>query len=68
MNVLPTYFNRAVLQLLSIAMLLALPVQSIAQDRLPFREFTNPDELVTLGQETSLSQAFIILGGFSRSF
>ncbi|KPP96092.1 MAG: type IVa pilus secretin PilQ [Bacteroidetes bacterium HLUCCA01] len=68
MNVLPTYFNRAVLQLLSISMLLALPVQSIAQDRLPFREFTNPDELVTLGQETSLSQAFIILGGFSRSF
>ncbi|MCC5926644.1 MAG: type II and III secretion system protein [Bacteroidetes bacterium] len=41
---------------------------ALAQDRLPFREFTNPDELVTLGQETSIAQAMIILGGFSRSF
>ncbi len=38
-----------------------------AQDA-PFREFTNPDELVTLGRETSFSQSFTILGGFSRQF
>lgn len=44
------------------------PQMAQAQDRLPFREFTNPDEMVTLGQETSLSQAFIILGGFSRTY
>lgn len=46
----------------------AIPSHLHAQDRLPFREFTNPDELVTLGQETSVAQALIILGGFSRSF
>ena len=43
-----------------------LPAQ--AQDRMPVREFTNPDELITLGRETSFSQSFQILGSFSRRF
>jgi general secretion pathway protein D len=45
-----------------------VPVHADAQDRLPFREFTNPDELVTLGAETTISQSMIILGGFARRF
>jgi len=40
----------------------------MAQGQLPVREFTNPDELVTLGSETTFSQTFMILGGFSRRF
>jgi general secretion pathway protein D len=44
------------------------PVSTEAQDRLPFREFTNPDELVTLGGETTISQSMIILAGFARRF
>lgn len=39
-----------------------------AQNQLPIREYTNPDELVTLGNETTFSQTFMILGGFSRRF
>ncbi|MCH8494629.1 MAG: type II and III secretion system protein [Balneolales bacterium] len=46
----------------------SLPTTGLSQERLPFREYTNPDELVTLGRETSLSQTFMILGGFSRRF
>jgi general secretion pathway protein D len=40
----------------------------LAQGQLPVREYTNPDELVTLGSETTFSQTFMILGGFSRRF
>lgn len=53
-------------------MLLALQMAPqatiIAQDRVPVREFTNPDELITLGRETSLQQSFQIIGSFSRRF
>jgi hypothetical protein len=49
-----------------IPLCVSLPAQ--AQDRMPVREFTNPDELITLGRETSFSQSFQILGSFSRRF
>src|SRR5690606_594742 len=42
--------------------------ESSAQVNPPVREQTNPDELVTLGAETSFSQATQILGSFSRRF
>jgi len=61
--------NRTLSAVLIVAGLCAVvPVSADAQDRLPFREFTNPDELVTLGAETTLSQSMIILGGFARRF
>lgn len=34
----------------------------------PVREYTNPDEMVTLAAETTFPQALQILGGFSRRF
>lgn len=39
-----------------------------AQDRLPVREFTNPDEMISLGGGTTFAQVFTILGGFSRQY
>ena len=37
-----------------------------AQDRAPVREFTNPEELVSLGSETTIPQAFAIFNHFAR--
>jgi len=39
-----------------------------AQVNPPIREYTNPDEMVTLAAETTFPQALQILGGFSRRF
>lgn len=60
--------NFLLLALCIITLMLAAPHWSEAQDRMPVREFTNPDELVTLGRETSFSQSFQIIGSFSRRF
>jgi type IV pilus assembly protein PilQ len=42
------------------------PVQ--AQSGLPVREYVNPEELVTLGRETTFAQAVEVLNSFSRRF
>lgn len=39
-----------------------------AQVGLPVREYVNPEELVTLGLETTFPQAIEVLNGFSRRF
>jgi type IV pilus assembly protein PilQ len=39
-----------------------------AQVNPPVREYTNPDEMVTLAAETTFPQTFQILGNFSRRF
>jgi hypothetical protein len=63
---IPSRFGLAlVLSLLIISM---VPVLSEAQVNPPVREYTNPDEMVTLAAETTFPQAFQILGNFSRRF
>lgn len=42
------------------------PVQ--AQSGLPVRDYVNPEELVTLGRETTFAQAVEVLNSFSRRF
>jgi len=42
------------------------PIQ--AQSGLPVREYVNPEELVTLGRETTFAQAVEVLNSFSRRF
>ncbi len=42
------------------------PVQ--AQTGLPVREYVNPEELVTLGRETTFTQSVEVLNSFSRRF
>ncbi len=42
--------------------------QSFAQDKLPVREHTNPDEMISLGKDMSFSQAIDILNTFSQKF
>lgn len=42
------------------------PVQ--AQTGMPVREYVNPEELVTLGRETTFAQAVEVLNSFSRRF
>jgi hypothetical protein len=50
-------------------LLLALAVQpAVAQVGLPVREYVNPEELVTLGRETTFPQAVEILNGFSKRY
>jgi len=65
MKTIPNFFLPA---LCLIALISFLPPMVSAQTGMPVREFTNPDELVTLGRETSFSQSFQILGSFSRRF
>jgi len=52
---------------LVVLLLVAIPIDSIAQERIP-REYTNPDEMVTLASETTFPQAMQIIGSFSRRF
>lgn len=45
-----------------------VPVAATGQSGMPIREFVNPDELVTLGRETTLAQAVEVLNSFTRRF
>lgn len=42
--------------------------QSFAQDKLPVREHTNPDKMISLGKDMSFSQAIDILNTFSQKY
>jgi len=53
---------------LALSGVLALVAPVHAQVNPPIREYTNPDEMVTLSAETTFPQALQILGGFSRRF
>jgi type IV pilus assembly protein PilQ len=49
--------------------LFALAAQpAVAQVGLPVREYVNPEELVTLGRETTFPQAVEVLNGFAKRF
>lgn len=49
--------------------LFALAAQpAVAQVGLPVREYVNPEELVTLGRETTFPQAVEVLNGFSKRY
>ena len=56
------------LSVLMVMILSSNPILIQAQDRVPVRDYTNPDELVTISSATSFSQTFMILGSFSRTF
>jgi len=53
---------------LALSGVLAVVAPVHAQVNPPIREYTNPDEMVTLSAETTFPQALQILGGFSRRF
>jgi general secretion pathway protein D len=53
---------------LALSGVLAVVAPVSAQVNPPVREYTNPDEMVTLAAETTFPQALQILGGFSRRF
>lgn len=63
--------KQSIMLLLSICFMLCLqPVQEIQaqQDQLPVREYTDPDELVSLSPETRFSAAIDILSNFSKQY
>lgn len=49
-------------------LVVSAPAVLISQNRLPVREYVNPEELVTLGRETTFPQAVEVLNSFSRRF
>ncbi|MDZ7718734.1 MAG: type II and III secretion system protein [Balneolaceae bacterium] len=51
-----------------IILVLGLQQQLFAQDRMPVREYTNPDELVVLSQDVSFNNALNILEELSIEF
>jgi type IV pilus assembly protein PilQ len=53
---------------LALSGVLAVVAPAYGQVNPPVREYTNPDEMVTLAAETTFPQALQILGGFSRRF
>ncbi|MEN9839501.1 MAG: hypothetical protein RL177_980, partial [Bacteroidota bacterium] len=53
---------------LSLLLLVFAAHPATAQVGLPVREYVNPDELVTLGRETTFPQAIEVLNGFSKRF
>jgi type IV pilus assembly protein PilQ len=53
---------------LALTGVMSVTLPAIAQVNPPIREYTNPDEMVTLAAETTFPQALQILGGFSRRF
>lgn len=53
---------------LTLSGVLAIVAPVHGQVNPPVREYTNPDEMVTLAAETTFPQALQILGGFSRRF
>ncbi len=55
--------------LFSTLVLLVMASQPVlAQTGMPVREYVNPEELVTLGRETTFAQAVEVLNSFSRRF
>lgn len=56
------------LKLLSVFILVLGFQMAIGQDRMPVREYTNPDELVVLSQDVSFNQAMTILEELSIEF
>ncbi len=65
-RMLKTILGMCVTLALSGVLAVVTPVH--AQVNPPVREYTNPDEMVTLSSETTFPQALQILGGFSRRF
>lgn len=53
---------------LSLFLLVLAAHPAAAQVGLPVREYVNPEELVTLGRETTFPQAVEVLNGFSKRF
>lgn len=49
-------------------LIVSAPVAVNGQSGLPIREYVNPEELVTLGRETTFPQAVEVLNSFSRRF
>ncbi|NBC03836.1 MAG: hypothetical protein GVY20_09055 [Bacteroidetes bacterium] len=56
------------LKLLSVFILVLGFQMALGQDRMPVREYTNPDELVVLSQDVSFNQAMTILEELSIEF
>lgn len=56
------------LKLLSVFILVLGFQMAIGQDRMPVREYTNPDELIVLSQDVSFNQAMTILEELSIEF
>ncbi|MCG2589199.1 type II secretion system protein GspD [Rhodohalobacter sulfatireducens] len=56
------------LKLLSVFILVLGFQMAVGQDRMPVREYTNPDELVVLSQDVSFNQAMTILEELSIEF
>lgn len=53
---------------LSLFLIVLVAHPAAAQIGLPVREYVNPDELVTLGRETTFPQAIEVLNGFSKRY
>ncbi|NGP76374.1 hypothetical protein G3570_07010 [Balneolaceae bacterium YR4-1] len=49
-----------------LALLLLLPAQGVSQDKIPVREYTNPEEVVTFDRTTPFERALDIINEFSQ--
>lgn len=49
-----------------LALIFMLPAQGMSQDKIPVREYTNPDEVVTFDRTTPFGRALDIINEFSQ--
>jgi len=58
--------NIIIYSLSILALLFMLPAQGLGQDKIPVREYTNPDEVVTFDRTTPFGRALDIINEFSQ--
>ncbi len=61
-----THKNIIIFTITAFALLLTLPTQGVSQDKIPVREYTNPDEVVTFDRTTSFTRALDVINDFSQ--
>lgn len=58
--------NRIILSLFALALIIAMPAEGLAQDKIPVREYTNPDEVVTFDRTTAFTRALDVINEFAQ--
>ncbi len=58
--------NSIILSLFALALIMAMPTEGLAQDKIPVREYTNPDEVVTFDRTTAFTRALDVINEFAQ--
>lgn len=58
--------NSIILSLFALALIMAMPAEGLAQDKIPVREYTNPDAVVTFDRTTAFTRALDVINEFAQ--